>query len=228
MVRATYQVPRRAAGAVNGTEHPRVELRRVTSGYVRGRPVVTDLSVTVPGPGVVQVTGPNGTGKSTVVELLSGYLRPWQGSVTVCGEPAHSDGARSRRRVCRTKPALFTQMTVRDHLVLSARATGADPGRQLARGDAFGLAPWLDENAGVLSSGSAKKLWYLVCTAGDFDVVVLDEPYNALDVDSAALMSEELDAWGHEATVMLVCHTPPPNLVIPSIVELSPRTAARL
>lgn len=219
MLRSSNQVHGGSSFSLSGDTLVSVE--GVTAGYVNGRAVVTDLSFTVERPGVVQLTGANGSGKSTVVELLSGYLRPWQGSVTVAGLRANDDAARATRRICRTKPALFAQMTSRDHLLLSARATGADPRRQLERAGAFGLDPWLDDNAGVLSSGSAKKLWYLVCTAGDFALAVLDEPYNALDSDSAALMSREIVDWRTHASVLLVCHTPPPALDIDVVISLS-------
>jgi ABC-2 type transport system ATP-binding protein len=89
----------------------------VTAGYQQGRPVFVDASFSVPSGGLVHVQGPNGSGKSTLMELASGYLRPWSGVVRVGGLAAGSDEARRRRRVCRTQPALYPQMTLHDHLV---------------------------------------------------------------------------------------------------------------
>lgn len=79
----------------------------VSAGYVEGADVLDDVSLSLSVPGVVHLLGENGCGKSTLVELASGYLAPRVGQVRVFGEPAHSAGARRRRRVCRSRPALF-------------------------------------------------------------------------------------------------------------------------
>lgn len=183
-------------------EAPMLEMAGVTSGWIEGEPAVRELSLRLNGPGLVNVSGPNGAGKTTMVELISGYMRPWAGSVSIRGVPAHHAKARAIRSVCRTSPALFGLMTVRDHLVLSARSTGVEPAIQLARAEAFGLGPWLLENAGTLSSGSAKKLWYIFCTAGDSPLVVLDEPFNTLDGESIENVVEEIGTWSKERTVL--------------------------
>lgn len=209
-----------AAGSGVSPADPAVSVVRVTAGWVDDVPAVRDLSFTVDGPGLTAVVGPNGSGKSTTVELVSGYLRPWSGRVLVHGVPSHLPEARTRRRICRTTPALFALMTVRDHLVLSARSTGAAPAGQLARAEAFGLTPWLDENAGTLSSGSAKKLWYLFCTAGDFSLVVLDEPFSTLDSDAVQLVVDEVAGWSIDRTVLLVAHMPPEGLAPTAVIDL--------
>ena len=199
-----------------------MRLDAVTAGWTQGSPVVRQLTVELERPGITAVTGPNGTGKSTLVELVSGYLRPWEGTVDVGGLPAHAPAARRHRRVCRTAPALFGLMTVRDHLVLAARSAGDDIARQLDRAEALGLAPWLDENAGTLSSGTAKKLWYLFCTAGQFDLVVLDEPFNALDADAIEHVVDEVGRWGADRCVLVVAHQPPARLRVDRTIDLAP------
>ncbi|MDR1428514.1 MAG: ATP-binding cassette domain-containing protein [Bifidobacteriaceae bacterium] len=195
---------------------------RVTGGWTEGSPVVRNLTAQFERVGVTILAGPNGTGKSTLAELISGYLRPWEGTVQIDGLPAHSPLARERRRICRTAPALFGLMTVRDHLVLSARSAGGDVARQLARAEAMGLGPWLAENAGTLSSGTAKKLWYLFCTAGDFDLTVLDEPFNALDAAAVDAVLEEVGGWARSRCVVLIAHQPPVGLAADHTFVLSP------
>ena len=199
---------------------PLLSLEGVTAGWVDDKPALRDVSFSVAGSGVTAVVGPNGSGKSTLVEVVAGYLRPWSGLVLVDGRPAHDPQARLRRRVCRTAPALFGLMTVRDHLVLSARSAGIDPSVQVARAETLGLGPWLQENAGTLSSGSAKKLWYVFCTAGEFSVVVLDEPFNTLDAEAVGLVVREIGAWAVDRIVLLVAHMPPEGLSVDQVVQL--------
>lgn len=198
-----------------------LEMTGVTAGWVEDHPVLADLDVTVVGPGLTLVTGPNGAGKSTFVELLSGYLRPWSGRVTVNGHDAHTSAARERRRVCRTAPALFGLMTVRDHLALACGRAGAELPEVLERAERLGLGPWLDANAGTLSSGTARKAWYVMCTVGGFDLVALDEPFNALDADAVAIVTEELHAWAADRCVVVIAHAPPAGLTATGRVEIA-------
>jgi ABC-type multidrug transport system ATPase subunit len=195
----------------------------VTSGYVEGVPIVEDLTLDVPRGGVTRLAGPNGTGKSTVVELISGYLRPWAGSVSVLGHDAGSSAARDVRRVVRTEPALYEYMTVLDHLAFFARVTGDSVERVAARAEALGLAFWFNENARALSSGTAKKLWYVACTAGAADLLVLDEPFNAVDEAAVELMVADLAAAAADRSVLLVCHTLPRSLTVDHTVALTTR-----
>lgn len=195
-------------------------MRAVTAGWTDDEPVVSGLSVDVQGPGLVLVTGANGSGKSTLVELISGYLRPWSGAVVVNGRLAHDPAARARRRICRTLPALFGLMTTRDHLALACGRAGCSMKVALARADQLGLTPWLDANAGTLSSGTARKAWYLMCTVGEADLVVLDEPFNALDAEAMDTVVEEVNAWASSATVLVVAHVPPAGLRHTDRIEL--------
>ncbi|MGL4743526.1 MAG: ATP-binding cassette domain-containing protein [Dermatophilaceae bacterium] len=203
-------------------------LTSVTAGYLEGAPAVTELSLTIPSSGITRLHGPNGAGKSTVVELLSGYLRPWSGSVTVLGEDAGTARASRYRRVMRTSPALFAQMTVHDHLAVFAKATGEDPQVMRGRASRLGLDAWVDANAGSLSSGSAKKLWYVLCTSGDPRVVIVDEPFNAVDDTGIDTIVEELCRWRSAGrTIVVVCHTVPPGLVVDHMVNLPTATDSR-
>jgi len=199
---------------------PSVQLDGVTAGYQRGREVVSALDLRVEGPGVVRLAGRNGAGKSTLLELVSGYLRPWAGRVLVNGAPAADLGVRRTRRVCRTQVALYPHMTVRDHLAFGARCCGVEAQDGIRRAERHGLGPWLDHNAGALSTGNARKVWLVMCTLGRFDVVVLDEPFNGIDAESIDIVVSELADWAGHALVLLISHVPPADVAITRTVTL--------
>lgn len=207
---------------LSSTHHsPALSFEGVTAGYIRGSRIFDNASLSISGPGLFHLRGRNGSGKSTFAELASGYLRPWAGQVLVNGIEAASRDAREARRVCRAEPALFPAMTVHDHIVLTATARDVSPEPALDRAAMLGLGPWLGENAGSLSTGTAKKLWYLANTLGDFDLAVLDEPFNGVDADSVAVMAGEMREWAKSACVVLIAHALQPEIEPDLVIEIS-------
>jgi len=181
-------------------------LDHVTAGYTRESAVFEDFTLTRTGPGLSRIRGKNGTGKSTLVELISGYLRPQRGSVHIGGIPADRPAARAARNICRTALALYPQMSAHDHLVLASRARGTDPADALARWECYGAGDWLDSPAGELSTGNARKLWVILCTLGVGSLVVLDEPFIGLDTHGIEMLRSEIDAWSITSRVLLIAH----------------------
>ncbi|MCI0143870.1 ATP-binding cassette domain-containing protein [Arthrobacter bambusae] len=177
------------------------------AGYSAERPVYENVSFSFIGPALIHLQGRNGSGKSTFVELASGYLSPWAGTVLVNGASADDPGSRSRRRVCRSDASLFAQMTARDHIVFACIARDVDPGPEILRATRLGMEPWLGENAGNLSTGNVRKLWYVMNTVGQFDCVVLDEPFNGTDTEGMAYMVEEIRRWAEFKLVVIVTHS---------------------
>ncbi|MER6387607.1 ATP-binding cassette domain-containing protein [Streptomyces sp. NPDC001523] len=198
----------------------------MTAGYVEGSPVFSGFSLSFGTPGLIHLRGGNGTGKSTLVELCSGYLPPWQGTVRVGGLDASSPAARAGRRICRTQHALYPDMTVRDHIVFTSRCRGEDAEGGLDRAVRLGLEPWLDHAAKTLSTGNTRKLWYVICTLGSFHCAVLDEPFNGIDQEGVEKISEELSLWGTNRLVLLISHTVPATLAVTAdfVLDRTPRS----
>lgn len=193
---------------------PSIEIDSVTAGYQKDAPILHGLSLTMNKPGLYRVAGSNGSGKSTLLELISGFLRPWHGSVRLCGIDASSPSARHVRSVCRTAPALYPSMTVRDHLAFAARSRGLRTEDILARVIRYGLQGWLEEPVSSLSTGNLRKLWILMCTIGDTAIVAIDEPFNGMDAQGIEALVDELNEWAKSKVVVLVSHTVPEQLLV--------------
>ncbi|WP_186313652.1 ATP-binding cassette domain-containing protein [Paenarthrobacter nicotinovorans] len=191
-----------------------LSFRAVTAGYQKAMPVLDALSLEITEPGLYQVAGGNGSGKSTLLELISGFLEPWSGSVHLCGKDASSFSARNLRSVCRTAPAVYPSMTVRDHLSFAARARGLATDAAVQRAMDYGLTDWLEQPASALSTGNQRKLWILMCTIADTPVTVLDEPFNALDQHGIDILAAELRDWATTRIVMLISHVLPAKLAV--------------
>lgn len=204
-------------------------LANVTAGYRTGLAVLDRLSATFDSATVTHVAGPNGSGKSTLVELLSGYLAPWGGEVRIGGQLAQSKAARERRRVVRSHAALYGEMTVRDHLAFAARNSKSSLSDLLMRAERLGLFAWIDHNARDLSTGNARKLWYLFCTPGFFNVLVLDEPFNGVDDAGVAVMCSEIASYrDSDSCVIITSHTLPATLKCDAVFQLRPVPAVSL
>lgn len=199
----------------------RIVLNNVTFGYDPAVPVLAGLTMVFPRTGLVMVKAANGAGKSTLVELISGHIRPQAGEVWVCGSLAETGQARALRRVVRSEPALYPTMSVYDHLAFTSMLAGVSVDRALARVARYRLEEWLDVRANELSAGTARKLWLIMCTLGDFEVVVLDEPFTGLDDQARSALLSELEehrSLGNLAVV--VTHEHPAGFHPDSIVGL--------
>jgi ABC-type nitrate/sulfonate/bicarbonate transport system ATPase subunit len=180
----------------------------------RDAPPVTaiqDLSLTVPAGRFVTVIGPSGCGKSTLFGLLAGLIVPTTGSVAVHGESVIG------------RPGQVGYMPQRDLLlpwrtVLENVTLGPELARrgtvQAARRDArerlpiFGLEGFADVYPAALSGGMRQRAALLRTVLMERDVLLLDEPFGALDaLTRAALQEWLLGVWGEEGqTVLFITH----------------------
>ncbi|TRW47249.1 ABC transporter permease [Georgenia yuyongxinii] len=175
------------------------------------------LDVEVPGGGVLAVLGPNGAGKSTLLGLLSGLVRPGAGTVrigarTVAGPDAWVAPHARRVSLLAQEALLLPHLDALGNVAFGPRATGTP--RAAARGvaqaalDRVGVAHLAGRRTHQLSGGQAQRVALARALAPEPDVVLLDEPLSALDVDAAVAMRQALRTVLRESgrTAVLVTH----------------------
>ncbi|MEV5986136.1 ABC transporter ATP-binding protein [Streptomyces sp. NPDC052051] len=136
------------------------------------RVVLRDVSLRVGHGQLVGVVGENGTGKTTLLRILSGDLRADAGAV-------HIDGTLG---YCPQYPVLDEELTPRQHLRLfqiAYRLPGLDRAESLFR--ELGLTPYDRQPVKTLSGGTRQKLNLIVALIHDPEVLLLDEPYQGFD-----------------------------------------------
>lgn len=179
------------------------------------RDVVLDLDV--PRGQVLGVLGANGAGKSTLLGLVAGTVRPGSGSVRVGGTVVADDGAwvpphRRRVSLLAQEPLLFPHMDVVTNVAFGPRSTGAArrEAERLARERLaqVGAADLAERRPHALSGGQAQRVALARALAPEPDVLLLDEPLAALDVEVAAAMRQLLREVlrGTGRTAVLVTH----------------------
>jgi molybdate transport system ATP-binding protein len=184
-----------------------------------------DVELTVQPREVVAVLGPNGSGKSTLLGVLAGLLRPDGGTVALDGSVLTdaADGrlvpARRRRMgLLAQQPLLFPHLTVRENVAFGPLARGvrrrdarACADRQL---DEVGARPLADRRPGRLSGGQAARVALARALASDPEVLLLDEPLAAVDVETAPALRALLRRLLADRMGVVVTHNPLDALVL--------------
>lgn len=169
----------------------------------------SDLDLNLPTGTCLVLTGPNGTGKSTLLHCLYGLRPPTEGTVLVSGRPPDERSTVFRRAVSvlLDDSALFDELSPRQHLDLLLRGfEGA--GDTVALLERAGLGHRVDVPAGKLSAGQRRRLLLLGALARPHQVVLLDEPERALDADGLDWLAGLVrDATRSGGTAVLATHS---------------------
>jgi molybdate transport system ATP-binding protein len=180
-----------------------------------------DVTLEVPAGQTLALIGPNGSGKSSVLDILAGLIRPDSGradldgrtlfSLGVQGEPATWVPAHRRNvALLAQEPLLFPHLSVVDNVGFGPRSLGesradsrASAGRWLAEVESGDLG---QRRPAHLSGGQAQRVALARALAAQPDLLLLDEPLAALDVDVAAAVRQTLRRVLADRTAILVTH----------------------
>lgn len=229
---AAGAAPAPGTGTAGATGHARdIVLRGVAKDFEVGGATVpalaaTDLTVE-PGE-FVTLAGPSGCGKTTLLRILAGFTEPTRGSVTVSGEQVRGPG--HERGVVFQQPTLFPWLTVRRNIELGPRFQGVAASERRARAEHYlemvGLGGFGDHRPYELSGGMQQRCQIARVLAGDPDIVLMDEPFGALDALTRERLQEELlQIWRETAkTVLFITHSVDEAVYLGSrVLVMSPR-----
>jgi NitT/TauT family transport system ATP-binding protein len=178
----------------------------------RGRPVLAldDVSLEVRPREFVALLGPSGCGKSTLLYLIGGFLPVERGRVLVDGSPVAAPGP--DRGIVFQHFALFPWKTVRANVLYGLERAGLPRAEREARAQNFielvGLTGFEDAYPSQLSGGMKQRAAIARTLAVDPKILLMDEPFGALDAQTRSLMQAELIViWRRTPkTVIFVTH----------------------
>ena len=191
----------RPASAVGGS----VQLSTVTKVFGRGSSAVRALdqiSLQVPQGEFTCLIGASGCGKSTLLSLVAGLELPTAGSVSVSGRVA----------LMFQEPALFPWLTAAGNVEVALRARGLGRAERRQRTaeliEAVHLGGFGGKRPHELSGGMRQRVALARALAQDADVLLMDEPFGALDAMTRDLLHDELDRVraGRQLTIVFVTH----------------------
>ena len=175
-----------------------------------GYRALDDISLPIAAGSFVAIVGPSGCGKSTLLNIAAGLLAPSAGAVRVDGEPL--TGLNRRATYMFQQDALLPWKTVRENVALGLRLASVPTADAHARADAWltrvGLAAFAAHYPSQLSGGMRKRAVMAQNWIIDRGILLMDEPFSALDVHTRLRMETELLAlWdGSRKTVVFVTH----------------------
>jgi heme exporter protein A len=170
--------------------------------------VLHDIDLTLSPGEALAVAGPNGAGKSTLLRILAGLMRPTAGEVHVLGRPLTGNPAEARRAIglLSHQSLLYDDLTVMENLTFVARLYGLDRPADAARAalEAAGLGGRADESPRRLSRGLLQRAAIARALLHAPRILLLDEPFTALDAASADRLRETLEARRAEGLGLVI------------------------
>ena len=188
-----------------------IEVSHLSKSY-GSRPAVQDLSFTVPDGQIYGLLGPHGAGKSTIMNILTGYLAPTEGEVKVAGFrlPEQAQQAKACVGYLPEQPPLYPEMTVQEYLDFVAELKGVKHAQRkqqvLAAARRTGLEEVLPRVIRSLSKGYRQRVGIAQALLGSPQLIILDEPTVGLDPAQVIEIRNLIRELGKAHTVILSSH----------------------
>ncbi len=188
-----------------------IEVTNLTKKY--GEHVAVDhLSFRVEKGQIYGFLGPNGAGKSTTMNMLTGYIAPSEGTVTIDGKDIQKEPEEAKKRIgyLPEMPPLYMEMTVEEYLIFAAelkKIPKAEQAAQIEKGmEMTGILDVRRRLIRNLSKGYRQRVGLAQAVLGDPEVIILDEPSVGLDPKQIIEIRDLIRGLGEEHTVILSSH----------------------
>ena len=195
--------------------NPAIEIRDLSAGYRTGQPVLKNINLTVMRNDFIAIIGPNGGGKTTLLRVILGLIKPWSGEIIVEGYPVVSKAIRAGiGYVPQLIPGKSFPVTVMD-VVLMGRLGNSGFFRHFTETDrsaaekyllVMGILHLSNDNMNSLSGGQKQRVLIARALAGEPDILLLDEPVASVDHETQESFFNLLAELNDSITIVLVTH----------------------
>jgi biotin transport system ATP-binding protein len=189
-------------------ESAAIIVKSLSFSYEDGKPLIDNLTFELPGGTLLSVLGANGTGKSTLLDLLAGIREPLSGTVEIAGNMA-SSVERKLSLLPQNIDYFLLGQNVLEEIELSVRKLKDTKESAATLASAWGLEGKLDDYVENLSGGEKKRLALIGALASRPLALFLDEPFSGLDwPGTKTLLGDLVSLKAQGLTIVLVSHEP--------------------
>lgn len=188
---------------------PKLRIENIACSF-GGPNVIQNIDLDIERGQFVSIVGPSGSGKSTLFNIVSGLVKPTEGRVLIDGSDV--TGQRGHVGYMLQKDLLLPWRTVVGNIVLGAalrrRVTREDKERAAELATRYGLGEFLNHYPRALSGGMRQRVAFMRTLALEADVLLLDEPFGALDAQTRLEMQMWLLSVCEDlnATILFITH----------------------
>lgn len=185
-----------------------IELSHVSRTFGAFR-AVDDISVSIPSGQIVGLLGPNGAGKTTTMRMITGFLAPSGGSISIDGMNIAEAPVAVKRKIgyMPESAPLYSDMIVDDYLRYVAAMQGVDADAKIASlANVCGLTEVMHKNIGELSRGYKQRVGLAHALMQDPEILILDEPTSGLDPNQIIEVRNLIKEIGRTRTVIVSTH----------------------
>ncbi|PIE52543.1 ABC transporter [Candidatus Fermentibacteria bacterium] len=185
-----------------------ITLENVTAGYSVERPALRDVTLSIPRNDFVAVIGPNGGGKTTLLKVILGLIKPFSGRVSVDSggvPPGYVPQVLPQRRF----PATVTDVVLMGRMGskgLFRRFSDSDRKTVQEKLDLLNVGHLAEERIDRLSGGQKQRVLIARALAGEPEMLLLDEPVASVDQDTQESFYNILSELNKRMTILLVTH----------------------
>ncbi|MDP7534083.1 MAG: ABC transporter ATP-binding protein, partial [SAR202 cluster bacterium] len=199
-----------------------IEVNNVTKMY-GNYPAITDVSFRVEAGEILGFLGPNGAGKTTTMKIVTGFIPPTSGEVTIAGYDIVTESFEARRHIGylpETVP-IYTEMNIKEYLTFMGKLRGMSGGRIASRTDdvvgVCHLEDYYTTIIGKLSKGFRQRVGIAQAILHEPEVLILDEPTIGIDPIQVVETRQLIKDLGGQQTLILSTH------ILPEVSQICER-----
>lgn len=170
---------------------------------------VNDVSFSIPTGQIVGLLGPNGAGKTTTMRMITGFLAPSSGKITIDGIDVNENPVEAKKKIgyMPESAPLYGEMIVEDYLIYIAKMYGQNPEEKVqALCAECGLKEVMSKNISELSRGNRQRVALAHALMNDPEILILDEPTSGLDPNQVEDVRAIIREIGKTRTVIVSTH----------------------
>lgn len=168
-----------------------IEIKNLNKRYGE-KIVLNDLNLELHKPDIYALVGPNGTGKTTLMDIIANFVKRDSGEIKICNMDPSDFAVFKKLSYARNLNMLYDNLTGLDHLELAKSLMNVSDSDFKEAIDIFGVSDFMKKKVSTYSLGMRQKMLLTYFFIGDYDLYVMDEPVTGLDPSSIILLREYL------------------------------------